>query len=79
MNDLSNISAISMVAIEESRMGNLTTLTATRLEEPDPLEALDMSKMPTEMFLDGCKVSISPEPDLSNSYTARGTRPLRGS
>ena len=58
MNDLSNISAISMVAIEESRMGNLTTLTATRLEEPDPLEALDMSKMPTEMFLDGCKVRI---------------------
>ena len=56
INDLSNISAISMVAVEESRMGNLTTLTSTRLEEPDPLDDLDMSKKPMEMFLDGCKV-----------------------
>ena len=56
INDLSNISAISMVSVEESRMANLTTLTSTRLEEPDPLDALDMSKMPMEMFLDGCKV-----------------------
>ena len=44
-----------MMHVEESR---LTNITMTRLEEPDPLDALDMTKMPSEMFLDGCKVSI---------------------
>ena len=54
IHDISNISAISMMNVEESRLVNMTT----RLEEPDPLDTLDMTKAPSEMFLDGCKVNI---------------------
>ena len=42
-----------MMNVEESRLVNMTT----RLEEPDPLDTLDMTKAPSEMFLDGCKVN----------------------
>lgn len=52
MNDLSNISMISVAYVNET--ANTTNM--TRLEAEDPLGNLDVTKTPTEMFLDGCKV-----------------------
>lgn len=55
MNDLSNISMISMAHVNETANAtNITRLEATE----DPLANLDMTKTPQEMFLDGCKVFI---------------------
>lgn len=43
---------ISMAHVNET--ANATNM--TRLENEDPVCNLDMTKMPTDMFLDGCKV-----------------------
>mgnify|MGYP000190423558 CR=1 FL=1 len=55
MNDLSNISMISMAHVNET--ANATNMTnMTRIETDDVLTSLDVTRMPTEMFLDACKV-----------------------
>ncbi|KAH3704240.1 hypothetical protein DPMN_079296 [Dreissena polymorpha] len=59
INDISNISMISMANVNEtanstSMMTRLDNNAVTRLD--DPTDNLDLTKTPADMFLDGCKV-----------------------
>ena len=61
MVDISNISMISMVMVNETVASNVTNMTATmtRLDDPgDPTDNLNVTKKPADLFLDGCKVNV---------------------
>ncbi|XP_052804049.1 DNA topoisomerase 2-binding protein 1-A-like isoform X2 [Mya arenaria] len=55
ISDISNISMISMVNVNET--ANVTNM--TRLEPADPTHGLDLTKVPTDTFLDECKIYLS--------------------
>ena len=57
--DISNISMISMMNVNETKFNSTTMSTISHMDDADPVENLDITKQVSEMFLDGCKVGVS--------------------
>ena len=57
--DISNISMISMMNVNETKFNSTTMSTISHMDDADPIENLDITKQVSEMFLDGCKVGVS--------------------
>lgn len=51
---LSHISVNSSMTVNDT---SLTNATVSRLDTPDPIDALDITVGPSDDLLDGCKVS----------------------